>query len=228
MSKVSIIGCGWLGLRLSQSLKKSYEVECFSKENTKDNSLFWQAQTLIIAINTKNNYLNTLKKIIKLTPLDSNIILMSSTSVYREFDGEVDEDTKITDIKLQREAELLVQNSKKNTLILRLGGLMGEDRISGKWKNISTFSDGEVNYIHRDDVISIVKNLIGSDIRNGIYNLVAPFHPLRSQVHKKNANKFNFELGTFKGKTSRIVKSHKIIKDLNYKFIHPNPLEFWD
>jgi hypothetical protein len=24
------------------------------------------------------------------------------------------------------------------------------------------------------------------------------------------------------------VKSHKIIKDLNYKFIYPNPLEFWD
>ena len=228
MPKVSIIGCGWLGLPLSKSLKKSYEVECFSREDTKDNSLFWQAQTLIIAINTKNNYINTLKKVIKLTPLDSNIILISSTSVYREFDGEVDEDTKITDIKLQREAELLVQNSKKNTLILRLGGLMGEDRISGKWKNISTFSDGEVNYIHRDDVINIVKNLLNSDIRNGIYNLVAPFHPLRSQVHKKNANKFNFELGIFKGKISRVVLSNKIIKDLNYKFIHPNPLEFWD
>jgi hypothetical protein len=228
MPKVSIIGCGWLGLLLSQSLKKSYEVECFSKENTKDNSLFWQVQTLIIAINTKNNYINTLKKIIKLTQLDTNIILMSSTSVYKEFNCEVDEDIKITDIKLQREAELLLQNSKKNTLILRLGGLMGEDRISGKWKNVSTFSDGEVNYIHRDDVISIVKNLIGSDIRNGIYNLVAPFHPLRSQVHKKNANKFNFELGTFKGKTSRVVLSHKIIKNLNYKFIYPNPLEFWD
>jgi hypothetical protein len=228
MPKVSIIGCGWLGLPLSQSLKKSYEVECFSKENTKDNSLFWQAKTLIIAINTKNNYIKTIKKIIQLTPPNTNIILMSSTSVYREFGGKVDEDTKITDIKLQREAELLVQNSKKNTLILRFGGLMGEDRISGKWKNISTFSDGEVNYIHRDDVISIVKNLIGSDIRNGIYNLVAPFHPLRSQVHKKNANKFNLQLGIFKGKTSRVVLSHKIIKNLNYKFIYPNPLEFWD
>ena len=228
MPTVSIIGCGWLGHPLSQSLKKSYEVECFSKEHTKDNSLFWQAKTLIIAINTKNNYISTLKKIIQLTPLDTNIILMSSTSVYKEFNCKVDEDTKITDIKLQREAELLLQNSKKNTLVLRLGGLMGEDRISGKWKNISTFSDGEVNYIHRDDVISIVKNLIGSDIRNGIYNLVAPFHPLRSQVHKKNANKFNFELGTFKGKTLRVVLSHKIIKDLNYKFIYPNPLEFWD
>jgi hypothetical protein len=228
MPKISIIGCGWLGLPLSQSLKESYEVECFSKEHTKDNSLFWQAQTLIIAINTKNNYINTLKKIIQLTPLNSNIILMSSTSVYREFDCEVDESTKITDIKLQREAELLYLNSKKNTLILRLGGLMAEDRISGKWKNISTFSDGEVNYIHRDDVINIVKNLLNSDIKNGIYNLVAPLHPFRSQIHKNNAKKFNLELGTFKGKTSKIVLSHKIIKDLDYKFIHPNPLKFWD
>ena len=228
MPNISIIGCGWLGLPLSQKLKESYEVECFSREHTKDNSLFWQADTFIIAINTKNNYLDTLKKIINLTSLDSNLILMSSTSVYREFDCEVDEETKITNIKLQREAELLLLNSKQNTLVLRLGGLMGEDRISGKWKNVSTFSDGEVNYIHKDDVINVVKNFLHSDIKNGIYNLVAPLHPLRSEVHKKNALKFNLKLGTFEGKTSRIVSSAKLLKDLDYKFIYPDPLKFWD
>jgi len=227
MKKISIVGCGWLGKPLSESLKKDFFVECFSRIDTKDNSSFWSADTIIISINTKDNYLNTLKKISTLTKKSTNIILMSSTSVYREYEQKVDENTTITDIKLQREAELLLQSLKENVLILRLGGLMDETRIAGKWKNVSTFADGEVNYIHKEDVINITKKMIKQDIKDGIYNLVAPIHPLRSEVHKKNCIKYNLELGTFEGKTSRIVSSSKIIKKLNYKFIYDNPLNFW-
>ena len=153
---------------------------------------------------------------------------MSSTSVYREFDSEVNENIVIEDIKLQREAELLLTSLRENVLILRLGGLMGEDRISGKWKKVSTFSDGEVNYIHKEDVINITKKMIENNINNGIYNLVSPLHPLRSEVHKKNAKKFDLKLGIFRGKTNRVVLSNKLIKELNYKFLYPDPLKFWD
>jgi hypothetical protein len=104
---------------------------------------------------------------------------------------------------------------------------MGEDRISGKWKSISTFTDGPVNYIHKDDVIAIVKHLIDTDIQEGIFNLVAPEHPLRSKVHQKNAKDFGFTLGTFKGMTHRVVKSDKLIKTLSYNFLYPNPLQFY-
>ncbi len=228
MHKISIIGCGWLGKDLSASLKNDFKVECFSRQSTQDDSSFWQANTIIIAINTKDEYLQTLHKIDKLTTKTSNIILMSSTSVYREFNESVDESVEIKDIKLQREAELLLISTKKNILILRLGGLMGDDRISGKWKNISTFSDGPVNYIHRDDVINITKKMIQKNITNGIYNLVSPLHPLRSQVHKKNTKKFDLKLGTFDGKTSRVILSNKLVKELNYEFIYPDPLKFWD
>jgi len=224
MRKISIIGCGWLGFPLSENLKKSYTVECFSRETTKDDSVFWQADTLIISINTKDNYLNTLQKISTLTKASTSIILMSSTSVYREFDKEIDEDVLITQVGKQKEAEDLVQNLRNKVLILRLGGLMGEDRISGKWKSVSTFTDGPVNYIHKDDVIGIVKHLIQKNITQGLYNLVAPKHPLRSEVHAKNCKKFGLQLGSFEGETSRLVKSTKL-KD--YEFIYPNPLDFW-
>lgn len=228
MKKISIIGCGWLGKPLSEKIGEEFEVECFSRENTKDDSSFWQADTIIIAINTKDNYLNTLQKITKLTKQTSNIILMSSTSVYREFNEEVDENSVIKEVKLQREAELLLQNLKDNVLVLRLGGLMGDDRISGKWKSISTFTDGYVNYIHKTDVINITKKMIEKKITKGIYNLVSPLHPLRSEVHKKNSKKFNLELGTFEGKSSRLVLSDKLVQELTYEFIYPNPLDYWD
>lgn len=225
---LGIIGCGWLGKPLSYELAKEMDVECFSRESTKDDSLFWQNNTIIIAINTKDNYLETLKKIAALTKPTCNIILMSSTSVYKEFDSDVDEGSKITKESLIKEAEDLMLGLKQRVLILRLGGLMGEDRIAGRWKNTTDFSDGFVNYIHRDDVISIVKAMIKKDIHSGIYNLVAPEHPTRQEIHKKNSRKFGLEMGNFKGFSSRKVLSQKLVKELEYTFLYPNPLEFWD
>ena len=104
---------------------------------------------------------------------------------------------------------------------------MGDDRIAGKWKKVSTFSDGLVNYIHKLDVINITKKMIEEDVTSGVYNLVAPQHPLRSEVHKKNSENFGFTLGTFEGMTKRKVLSEALVKRLNYTFLYPNPLEFW-
>ena len=225
--KIGIIGCGWLGKPLKEELSKEFDVECFDRQSTNDDSTFWQSDTLIIAINTKDNYLNTLEKIARLTKPTCNIILMSSISVYREFDEEVDEEAMIKKPALQKEAEDLMLKLKDNLLILRLGGLMGDDRISGKWKKVSTFSDGPVNYIHKQDVINITKNMIKDGVTSGLYNLVAPKHPLRSEVHKTNSEKFGLELGTFEGMTKRVVVSKALTDRLGYSFLYPDPLEFW-
>ncbi len=221
MSKIGIIGCGWLGKALYKRLSQNHTLECFDRVSTNDNSTFWQNDIIIISINTKNNYLQTVKKIKKLS--SKNIILCSSISIYREFIGEVDENTTITKKSIQKEAEEIFDN----TLILRLGGLMGYDRVAGRWKNNNKFKDGEVNYIHRDDVINIIELSIQKNIKSGIFNLVAPLHPLRSSVHKVNSQKFGFKIGTFDGNISRVVSSQKIIDRLDYKFKYPNPLEFW-
>lgn len=225
---IGIVGCGWLAKPLSHELSKDLHVECFSRESTKDDSLFWQNDIVIIAINTKDNYLNTLQKIAALTKPTCEIILMSSTSVYREFDSDVDENALITKTSLIKEAEDLLLNSKERVLILRLGGLMGEDRVAGRWKSATDFSDGFVNYIHRDDVINIVKMMIKSGVNQGIYNLVAPVHPTRKEIHKKNSRKFGSEIGNFQGFSNRRVLADKLIKEFEYTFLHPNPLEFWD
>jgi len=226
MKTLGIIGCGWLGKPLYKTLSLEHKVECFQRDTTQDNSPLWKSEIIIISINTKDNYLKTLAKICSLAP-KAKIILMSSTSVYREFNDLVNEETSIVHKGLQKEAEVLVQNLHKNVLILRLGGLMGKERIAGKWKKVSTFSDGPVNYIHLDDVINIVKFFIDKNIYEGVYNCVSPEHPLRSEVHAKNCKKNNLPLGTFQGETLKIVDSTKLIKQ-GYTFTHPNPLNFWD
>lgn len=228
MRDIGIIGCGWIGKPLAQELSKNYNVECFSRKETQDTSSFWQRETIIIAINTKDNYLVALRKIATLAKPACNLILMSSTSVYKEFDCDVDESFEITKQSLIKEAEDLLLGLRENLIILRLGGLMGDDRIAGKWKSATEFSDGYVNYIHRDDVIKIIKNIIKNGITKGIYNLVAPQHPTRKEIHEKNSKKFEAAMGTFEGFSKRRVSSQKMIKELNYTFLHPNPLYFWD
>lgn len=212
---------------MSEELSVLWNVECFEREKTKDDSEFWQADVVIISINPKVAYLSTIEKICRLTKDTCRIILMSSTSVYREFDEDVDENTCITKKALQKEAEELLQSLKKNVLVLRLGGLMGEDRVSGIWKNSSVFSDGFVNYIHKKDVVEITKALIKKDITKGVFNLVAPIHPLRSEVHKKNSKEFGFELGSFDGMKHTKVSSKKIIDELDYSFLYPDPIYMW-
>jgi len=223
--KIGIIGCGWLGKPLAKHLRLTHQVSCFSREHTPNE--FWDNELFIIAISTKDNYLSSIKNFLSHINPKASIILMSSTSVYKEFDEEVNEETKISQTSLQTEAEELVLQNRSHVLILRLGGLMGEDRIAGKWKSISTFTDSPVNYIHQEDILHIVAKLIHQEIKTGIYNLVAPLHPLRSEVHKKNSEDFGFELGKFEGLSHRIVNGDKIFQTLDYKFKHPNPLEFW-
>lgn len=225
---VAIIGCGWLGKPLFVELQKSFCVECFSRENTLDESSFWQSDIVIIAIHTKDNYLSTLQKIATLTNSTSDIILMSSTSVYKEFDEDIDESAIITKGSLIKEAEDLLLAQRERVLILRLGGLMGSDRVAGVWKSATAFSDGFVNYIHKDDAIAIINKMLHAGINSGIYNLVAPKHPTRAEIHKKNSKKHEREIGTFDGFSKRRVLSKKIIDELGYDFLHPNPLEFWD
>ena len=224
---IGIIGCGWLGKPLSERLSTSFNVLCFSRDKTWEDPLFWQSDTIIIAIHTKENYLETLKRVLLLSKPSSNLILLSSTSAYREFDTDVDESVEINQPSLIKEAEDLLLNQRDSVLILRLGGLMGEDRIAGKWKSATDFTDGFVNYIHRDDVINIIEIMINKELNNGIFNLVAPNHPLRSQIHEKNTKKFDSAIGKFSGMSKRRVISKKVIKELSYTFLYPDPLYFW-
>lgn len=202
-------------------------MECFKRGITTIDEPFYKSEIFIVAINTKDNYLATVANLISSIPPTSTILLMSSISVYREFSSSVDEHSVITKQSLQKDVEDLVLANIKNSVVLRLGGLMGEDRVAGRWSSAKSFEDGYVNYVHRDDVVNIIKKLIQDNIKSGVFNIVAPLHPTRKEVHKLNATRFGVKLGEFNGFSHRVVLSDKIQNELGYEFIYKNPLEFW-
>ncbi|MCC5944797.1 MAG: NAD(P)H-binding protein [Bernardetiaceae bacterium] len=164
------------------------------------------------------------------------VIMISSTSVYPNTNGIVRESdvVKIEDAEnhIILEAENVLFESHLSTTILRCGGLMGDSRIPGKYfagKTNLTTGHIPVNFIHYDDVAGIILSVLEQDRWNEIYNVVAPSHPKRREIYLSNAKKFGFEAPTFdmSGQTPyKIVSADKLIKQLDYQFAYPDPLEF--
>ena len=236
---IAMIGCGWLGKPLALHLQTKHTLSCYSRNKLLEETdlsyvylpslqhEFWKNELFIIAISTKLDYLQSLKNFLSCIPSSSHIIFMSSSSVYKGYENSVDEQSPIISSSLQKDAEDLINSYSNQVLILRLGGLMGKDRIAGNWKSSTPYIDGPVNYIHLDDIIQIVSRFIDMNLLHGVYNLVAPMHPLRSTLHKNNAKQFGFEENSYNRTTGRFVDSNKLTKELSYTFIHPDPLKFW-
>lgn len=165
------------------------------------------------------------------------IIYISATSVYPRAADIVDEGFPInastTGNKALYEAEQLLLGSGYPLNILRCGGLMGYDRIPAKYFQGKTVTNGAipVNYIHRDDVIGIIETLIAKNTWGETYNLVAPMHPSRREVFKKNVQDFNFIPPNYSVESlpdnCRVILGEKVIKTLQYQFLFPNPIEFY-
>ena len=216
---VSILGCGWVGEALKEALKPIYKIHCLSRnmqENKKANK--YACNTLVIAIPPRENYLEVLRQTIQEITPTTQVIFLSSTSFY---DGK----------ELVVQGETLIKNLHSNVLILRLSGLMGYKRIAGRYSAGQTKPhDARVNYVHRDDVVAIIKLCIEREETSNIFDVTAPNHPKQSEVFSQNAKKFGWENTYFESDEvlGKLVSSEKLIAHFNYQFLYPNPLEFWE
>ncbi len=165
------------------------------------------------------------------------IIYISSTSVYPNIEAEVDENTpahpsSIAGQAILKAEEILQSYTDVELTILRCGGLMGYDRVPGKYfagrKGLTT-GQIPVNFVHRDDVIRIIYEIIEQEKWGEIFNVVAPEHPLRQDIYMQNALEFQFETPEFvhtEPSDYKIVHGQKLIEALNYTYIYPDPLSF--
>ena len=184
--------------------------------------------------------MRNLASLIKNSPL-SEIIYVSSTSVYPELSRtlyEVDVSNpseSASPCLVEAEQSITSLRKKDRTVtVLRCGGLMGYDRIPGKYvrgKKDVTTGDVPVNYIHRDDVVAIISGLLAKGIGNETYNVVAPEHPPRRAVYEKSCLENDWEVPTFTEPENpepyKVVSSDKIVSHLAYSFTYPNPLDFY-
>lgn len=128
------------------------------------------------------------------------VIFISSTSYYPNTNAEVTTDTEFDLSNGSSEAvvkgELQINQIDQEVVVLRCGGLMGENRIPGRWFSGKETSGAStpVNYIHREDVIRVINHLLKNwPKKSDVFNLVSDDHPTRKQVHEKMAREYGFE-----------------------------------
>lgn len=254
MNKIGVIGCGWLGMPLAIHLATIYaRVKGTSRSTIKleelqrsgvdaflimleatqikgnFNAFVRDLDTLVVAINaspTEEYYqkMETLCKYITKSDV-KNIIFLSSTSVYEDINQVVDECQAINQQSIYvRTENIFKKNPRFNTTILRLGGLIGEDRhpitsISGKkiYQNPNT----PINLVHRNDCITIITLVIEKNMWNETFNVVYPYHPTKQEYYTRAAVERRLsapiydETLEFKGK---VVSSVKLSEYLGYIF----------
>ncbi|WP_114792700.1 2-dehydropantoate 2-reductase N-terminal domain-containing protein [Niabella yanshanensis] len=249
--KVGIIGCGWLGYRIARHLSNDYEIHTtvttenkvellraegfhpeivnFETHNRESQQSPWQKLShldhIIITVpifskRAEQQVLNTRIRNLSgfILKFEGTLILMSSIGVYKDLTGEVTEE------RLPAEnctGEKEIKQLFKQVNILRLGGLMGDERLLHKYKVADL--DTEVNHIHFLDICKVVELLIVNATRSGLYNLVAPLHPSKRAVINWQTELNVLPLPKPGGK---LVLSQKITDEMGYEFVYPDPRYF--
>jgi hypothetical protein len=216
MKTISILGCGWVGKALQDVLP--YEVHCLSRDKVANSEAqLYDCDVLIIAIPPRDKYLEVLAQTFSYITAQTQVILLSSISFYDEK-------------PLVVEAEILLQKLDEDVVILRLGGLMGYDRIAGKYTAGKVLtSNSRTNYVHRDDVLGIIKCIIEQEVRAEVFDVVAPIQSHKKEIFTLNAKKFGFEETLFLDAYTSAKKCtpQRLISVLRYDFEKEDVCGFW-
>ncbi|WP_288437311.1 hypothetical protein [uncultured Chryseobacterium sp.] len=251
MKKIGIIGYGWLGERMAPFLSERYTLSATTTTESKAHELNkrginaitatfpdyqlsepvsqWKdiqdADALIITIpvSEKSCCVSSLYNRIQnlsafIGYFKGQMFLMSSTGVYPDLAKEFTEE----DVPLEKvSGERMLRSKYPQLNILRLGGLMGDDRLLKKY-NVSNL-DHAVNHIHYADIGRIISEMIERKTESRLYNVTAPLHPAKSQVINAQKDIIDDEEFEVKGKK---VLSSKLISELDYVFQYPDPRTF--
>jgi nucleoside-diphosphate-sugar epimerase len=181
--------------------------------------------------------LKYLRSLIDNSPIQK-VIFVSSTGIYPEVTSEkkYGEDFLLSlentgNETIYRAEQLMEKDRKYDMTIVRFGGLLGNDRVPGKYfsgkENVAGHT--RVNFIHRIDSVRLLAWVIEKELWNESFNGVAPIHPLRREIYEKNAHDLGIAPPASyqhepEGK-DRLIDSKKILKT-GFEFEFPDPLDF--
>ena len=271
MQKISILGCGWLGLPLAAFLvEKGYVVkgsttrterlatlnaagiEAFLlqvDEQIKPEAViqpFFDSDILILNIpprrrtpDIETRYPKQIQLIFDAAMAGriKHLLFVSSTGVY----GNVNRVVTEAEIPLPERAsgkaliqceQFLQTQEAISTTILRLSGLVGGERKAGRFlagKKDLNNAKAPINLIHRDDCIQIIYQIIEQAKWGSIYNASADEHPEKAAFYKYQTERMGLEAPEFTDTAAisfKIISNQKLKQELNYQFIHPDPMQF--
>ena len=133
------------------------------------------------------------------------------------------------------QAEALMESLPTYQLtVLRMGGLMGADRIPGIYFSGKEQVVGHtrVNFIHQVDAARMVAWVIDQGLWNQTFNGVAPEHPLRRELYQQNASALGIPLPASYQEAAdeevgRLISSDKLLAT-GFAFKFPDPMTFFD
>jgi len=164
-----------------------------------DLGFFEGLKTLVIAIppglrkNPETNFVAKIDSLIVYLHKTTikKIIFISSTSVYGSATGTIDELSKPRPVteggrQLLEVEKRLLKSFPQETIILRLGGLMGPDRhpiYHLQQRSQIDQASNPINLIHQTDAVAALLSTIEHPKKKDCYNLVAPFHPTKAEYY---------------------------------------------
>ncbi|WP_186753613.1 NAD(P)-binding domain-containing protein [Echinicola salinicaeni] len=164
------------------------------------------------------------------------VIYTSATSVYPELNREVSEEELLTKETTSNPAlldaeQILWKDKCYDLTVVRFGGLLGMERIPGKYfsnkENVA--GDPPVNYIHQTDAVRLIDFIIEKGMWNETFNGVSPLHPSKKDVYEKNFQDLGIappkSYNELPSKLWKQVSSAKI-QSKGFKFVYNDPLFF--
>lgn len=192
---------------------------------------FANTDVLIVAIPSKE--VEHMRNVVRLIGQSTvkKVVYVSSTSVYPNTNGVVTEETPTINSPLAQIEELFSSSLNFNCSIVRFGGLFGYDRQPGNFirenRPVSN-PEGYINFIHRDDCIGVIEQIILKDVWNKTFNACADEHPKRREFYTQEARKVGKPSITFENNLEsefKIIDSSKLKQMLGYAFIHPTLMD---
>ncbi len=206
----------------------------------------FQAEVLVVNIPPRSRtqgadfYLEQLKFLRSMIDQSQieKVIFVSSTGIYLEIprEEEYSEDFPLSIENCGNQALLKAEQMMETErdfglTIVRFGGLMGGDRIPGKYfackENVAGHT--RVNFIHRNDAVQMLAWIMEKELWNEVFNGVAPIHSLRKDIYERNHQDLGFPLpGSYqqaKAGEDRLISGKKIL-ETGFQFEFPNPLDF--
>ena len=274
MKKRLVIGCGFLGQPLADSWRRGGDSVYVTTRNTGRAVTFSESgylpiiaditdpqtlselpsvDTCVIAVGMDRSryssvhevYVAGLENVIDALPESTGqIIYVSSTGVYGNFDGDWVDEQSPTDP--QREggkaclaAEQLLQQSRfaDRSTIIRMAGLYGGSRVPTRqsiadrqWEKLSP--NGYLNLIHQDDAVAAIEKVADLNIRSELF-LASDSHPsLRRDYYQFIADSFG--LGAIpwdaaakpdaesRSSSSKRISNRKLISETGLELRYPD------
>jgi len=211
-------------------------------DNLLTRSEFFNTDILLInvppslRIQSAHDYLNQMQALAKCVErsLAKQVIFISATSVYPEINSEIVQ-TDLVDVEspLYQSEWFFTDNTNFTTTVIRLAGLIGPGRDPSRFFSGKTGipnGRGPVNLIHLDDCIGIIQKILGGQKFGNIYHAAAPTHPSRMEFYTQASRATGLPLPEFVDelKEWKIINPEKLVRDLGYRFIHPDLLQCLD